>query len=128
MYIWFAWIVTRKLSAPVRSLTGLTTSPFRALDHCDPSPTPPATATPTPFRITELQEVLIPNSPEPASPQRTSDDRVRAVLEWTNRVILKTQPTYSAEGLFRTSQAVEQRSQNFRTAREQAILRHSPGK
>jgi beta-lactam-binding protein with PASTA domain/tetratricopeptide (TPR) repeat protein len=92
-----------------------------------PSPTPPAAATPTPFRITELQEVVIPSSPEPASPQRTSDARVRAALEWTNGVILKTQPTYSAEGLFPHFAAVEQRSQNFRTAREQAILRHSPG-
>lgn len=91
--------------------------------------TPTATPTPTPgnFRITELQEVVIPNSAEPATPQRTSDNRVRAVLEWTNDVILKTQPSYSAEGLFPHFAAVGQRSQNFRTAREQAILSHLPG-
>ena len=91
-----------------------------------PSPIPPPT-TARVIKLTELEEVVVPNSPEPAAPQRTGDDRVRAALEWTNRVILKTQPSYSADGLFPHFAGVEQRSQNFRTAREQAILRHLPG-
>ena len=96
-----------------------------------PAPTVTATpnTTPTPgnFQLTELQEVVIPNSSESAIPQRASDDRVRGALEWTSDVILKTQPSYSAEGLFPHFATVGQRSQSFRTAREQAILSHLPG-
>ena len=101
-------------------------------DATTPTPTPLPSPSPSPttsrlIKLTELQEVVVPNGPEPAAPERASDDRVRAALEWTNRVILKTQPSYSAEGIFPHFAAVEQRSQNFRTAREQAILRHQPG-
>jgi beta-lactam-binding protein with PASTA domain/tetratricopeptide (TPR) repeat protein len=89
-----------------------------------PSPSPTVT---TNFRLTELEEAVVPNSPDPAVPQRASDARVRDALDWTNRVILNTQPSYSAEGLFAHFSNVEERSQNFRTAREQVILRHLPG-
>jgi beta-lactam-binding protein with PASTA domain/tetratricopeptide (TPR) repeat protein len=97
-----------------------------------PTPTPTQTATPqtsgpTSFRLTELQQAIIPNSPAPATPQRADESRVRSVLDWTNAVILTTQPSYSAEGLITHFNSREERSRNFRTAREQAILRNEPG-
>ena len=58
---------------------------------------------------------------------RALDSHVLSVLDWTNNVILTTQPTYSAQNIIPHFTTVEQRSQRFKQAREGAVLRNEAG-
>jgi len=60
-------------------------------------------------------------------PAQARDSSVLSVLDWTNRVILTTQPTYSAQNIIPHFPTIEQRSQSFKNARQQSILRNEPG-
>lgn len=89
-----------------------------------PTPTPTPTVSPAPpsnqvFTVRALEESAITRNfdqPTPATP------RIQAVLAWTNQVLLATQPTYAAQNLIPHFATTADRSQNFVTARERAIL------
>ena|GEM_PF-2400117 len=97
-----------------------------------PTPTPTPTVTPTPppptqvNQVRELEDVTLTKGPD--QPTRAAQARVLSVLNWTNNVILTTQPSYSAQNIIPHFATVEERSQSFRDARQRAILgRNEPG-
>jgi len=100
-----------------------------------PTPTPLPTATPTPTvepvpspqagSVGVLEELTFTRGVD--RPAQARDSSVLSVLDWTNRVILTTQPTYSAQNIIPHFPTIEQRSQSFKNARQQSILRNEPG-
>jgi serine/threonine-protein kinase len=101
----------------------------------NPTPTPLPTATPTPTvepgsssqegSVGVLEELTFTRGVD--RPAQARDSSVLSVLDWTNRVILTTQPTYSAQNIIPHFLTIEQRSQSFKNARQQSILRNEPG-
>jgi beta-lactam-binding protein with PASTA domain/tetratricopeptide (TPR) repeat protein len=103
----------------------------------NPTPTPTPTPTPNPSptvapgsstqegQIGELQELTLTSAVD--RPVQATENRVLSVLDWTNKVILTTQPTYSAQNIIPHFATIEQRSQSFKNARERAILRNEVG-
>ncbi|MBA3355241.1 MAG: PASTA domain-containing protein [Pyrinomonadaceae bacterium] len=102
----------------------------------NPGPSPPVTLpTPPPIvtprsstqegQIRELEELTLTSGFD--RPVQATETRVLSVLDWTNKVILTAQPTYSAQNLIPHFPTIEQRSQSFTDARQRAILRNEPG-
>ena len=90
-----------------------------------PSPLPsPSPSAQQPFTVYPREVSPVTKSSDQKGPAKVPD--VLALLNWTNRVLLVTQPTYSAQNLIPHFSTVEQRSQSFRDARERAALRDDP--
>ena len=90
-----------------------------------PSPSPsPSPSAQQPFTVYQREVSPVTKSSDQKGPAKVPD--VLALLNWTNRVLLVTQPTYSAQNLIPHFSTVEQRSQSFRDARERAALRDDP--
>lgn len=84
-----------------------------------------ATTTPTPessqaLLIRELEKVTFTRGVD--QPVRAQTTDVISALNWTNDVILPAQPTYVARNLLPHFASTEQRSRNFRAARQDSIL------
>ncbi|CAN5848248.1 hypothetical protein BH18ACI4_BH18ACI4_17270 [soil metagenome] len=92
-------------------------------------PTPPSIVTPGSStqegHITELEELTLTSGFD--RPVQATETRVLSVLDWTNKVIMTTQPTYSAQNIIPHFATIEQRSQSFKDARQRAILKKEPG-
>ena len=93
------------------------------------TPVQTPTVTPTPpnqvFTVKELEASDLTRGFDTPTP--ATDARVLGVLDWTNKVILTTQPSYSAQNIIPHFSTIEQRSQSFRDARPRAILKHESG-
>lgn len=93
-----------------------------------PSPSPTLAVSPTPpnqsLLVPELQESVLTRGND--RPKPVTEARALEVIDWTNNVILQTQPSYSAESLIPHFSAPEQRSRSFRAARPAALLKHEP--
>jgi beta-lactam-binding protein with PASTA domain len=123
-----------RLEWPIKlTVSGLTPTPTPT-STTTPTPTPTTTPTPTPtptpiekqnpFLVRELEASTLTVGVD--RPQTAPVDQVLSVLGWTNNVILPAQPTYSARNLIPHFNTLEQRSQNFRSARQSAILERNP--
>ncbi len=64
---------------------------------------------------------------KPASREKVTEAEVRSVLDWTNRVILTSQPSYSAENVLPHFASPSERSREFAAARFRAIWLREPG-
>ncbi|MDQ3819863.1 MAG: hypothetical protein M3362_19620, partial [Acidobacteriota bacterium] len=73
-----------------------------------------------PFKVRELEESTLTKDVDQPGP--APDEDVLSVLNWTNNVIVPTQPTYSARNLIPHFKLPEERSRNFIVAREKSIL------
>ena len=60
-------------------------------------------------------------------PETAQPSEIQAALAWTNQVLLHGQPTYATRNLIPHFNTIQERSQDFVTAREQAIRVGTPG-
>jgi beta-lactam-binding protein with PASTA domain/tetratricopeptide (TPR) repeat protein len=117
------WVYNITVTADI---SGVTPTPTAT-----PTPTPAPTPTPTLgatnqfFVVKEKEDSTVTRNFDQPVPAATP--RILSVLDWTNQVILRTQPSYSTQNLIPHFSTNEQRSQNFRDARERAVLSNEPG-
>lgn len=94
-----------------------------------PTPTPAPSVSPTPlnqvFSVSALQLAPVTRNLDKAAPAPTP--RIESVLNWTNQVLVNTQPTYSTQNLIPHFGSVDERSQNFIAARATAVLTNAIG-
>ena len=88
-----------------------------------PTPTPTPTP-PTSFILKALEEATLTRGPDASG--RADERRVLAALDWTNNVILSSQPSYPARNVLPHFADPQQRGQSFRAARQSAVLRANP--
>ena len=88
-----------------------------------PQVSPPVNQTATVAQ--ELQQVIL--GPDGAL-NRTgaSDAEIDETLNWSNDIIIASQPTYPAQSVIPHLQSWQERAQQFRTARRGAILNNDP--
>ncbi len=79
------------------------------------------------FTVGPLQEVTTGGTAGAQIPKPTTEQKVRSIVNWTNEMILDSQPTYSSKGVIPHYSSVEERSQAFRQERFNAIWRREPG-
>ncbi|HBB98247.1 MAG TPA: hypothetical protein DC054_22915 [Blastocatellia bacterium] len=94
-----------------------------------PTPTPVPSISPNPlnpvFSVRALQLSPVTRNLDKAVPAPTP--RIESVLNWTNQVLVSTQPTYSSQNLIPHFESVDERSQNFVAARARAVLTNAIG-
>lgn len=73
-----------------------------------------------------LEELTI-RTGKPAVSEKATEDEVRSVLNWTNKVILTSQPSYSAENVLPHFASPGERGREFADARYRAIWLRDPG-
>lgn len=95
-----------------------------------PLPTPLATPTATPapspgassnqrFAVQRLQHSMVTRGFD--RPTMAQPSQVQEILTWTNQVLLRAQPSYSARNLIPHFNTIQERTQDFISAREQSI-------
>lgn len=73
-----------------------------------------------------LEELTI-RAGKPSAREKATEDEVRSVLGWTNRVILTSQPSYPAENVLPHFDSPGERGREFVLARFRAIWLREPG-
>ena len=76
--------------------------------------------------VQALEELTI-RAGKPSAREKATEDEVRSVLGWTNRVILTSQPSYSAENVLPHFDSPGERGREFVLARFRAIWLREPG-
>ncbi len=76
--------------------------------------------------VQALEELTIKTG-KPSAREKATVDEVRSVLGWTNRVILTSQPSYSAENVLPHFDSPGERGREFVLARFRAIWLREPG-
>lgn len=111
------------LLLPITVKVGDGPGPIPTLPPSSPSPTPPPSPTPNPTSIvaTRMQEVILP----PAGGLQRSELSVPEVdqtLNWSHRVIVPGEPTYSAQSIIPHFPTWSERDRVFREARRSSII------
>jgi beta-lactam-binding protein with PASTA domain/TolA-binding protein len=119
----------REAKCPEQQLTYPLSVNVTGVAEPTPSPTPLSSSSPNPlnqvFSVSALQLSPVTRNLDQAAPAPTP--RIESVLNWTNQVLVSTQPTYSTQNLIPHFGSVDERSQNFVAARARAVLTNAIG-
>ncbi len=74
--------------------------------------------------VAQLQDMVFTKNVD--QPTQATENRVVSVLDWTNQVLLTSQPTYSTQNIIPHFPTVDVRSRNFVRARQNAVLKQDP--